>query len=134
MDEGLKNKSEINLLAAQILHDKNFYDSVCHPAYYACLQLMSYKLIGIGFDLEKQAAKASSKYRGNSHVAILKEFQQYFKIAQYQDERLCRNGIRKLKAYRERADYKNERILQEESDDCITLAKNISRIINNAKP
>lgn len=134
MDEGLKNKSEINLLAAQALHDKNFYDSVCHPAYYACLQLMSYKLIGIGFDLEKQAAKASSKYRGNSHVAILKEFQQYFKIAQYQDERLCRNGIRKLKAYRERADYKNERILQEESNDCITLAKNISRIINNAKP
>lgn len=32
-----KNKSEINMMAAETLFEKCLYPSCCHPAYYSCV-------------------------------------------------------------------------------------------------
>jgi hypothetical protein len=38
----LKNKSELNLGAAELLHQYSYYSSVVHCAYYSCIQLMKH--------------------------------------------------------------------------------------------
>ena len=65
----LRDKSELNADVAELLYEKSYYDNVCHPSYYACLQLMSHKLIKKGMDLDRQASIASSRFGGNSHKA-----------------------------------------------------------------
>ena len=130
MDE-LKDKSTLNLSAAEILYQNYHYDSVCHPAYYACLQLMSYKLIRKGISLNKQGSLASSEYDGNSHKAIIKEIESYIKTTDYHDKKLYKDYVKKLKEMRERADYKEVRIKPEESKECIDMSKFVIKILNS---
>lgn len=126
----LKDKSDINLMATQLLYDNALYDSVCHPAYYACLQLMSHKLIRKGIDLNQQASIASAQYNGNSHIALIKEIEPYLKTGDYQRKRAYMSYVRKLKEMREKADYKNQKISCDESGSCISMAKFVTQILN----
>ena len=129
----LKGKSELNMDAAKLMLEHSYYDSVCHPAYYACLQLMSHKLIRKGIDLEKQGLLSSSQYRGNSHKAILSEIRKCIEIDDYKDEVRYDKSVKKLKEMRERADYKLSRIKREESEKCINMAEFVIGIINSIR-
>lgn len=129
----LKDKSELNMDAAELMFKHSYYDSVCHPAYYACLQLMSHKLIRKGVDLDKQGIIASSQYQGNSHKAIISETLKYIKTNDYNEEREYRRYVGKLKEMRERADYKLSRISRDESKTCIDMARFVVGIINTIR-
>ena len=129
----LKDKSELNMNAAEKMFECSYYDSVCHPAYYACLQLMSHKLIRKGVGLDRQWSIASSQYGGNSHKALLSEIKKHLRISDYKDEKRYKNDILKLKEMRERSDYKLFRISKEESENCINMAKFVIGIINTIR-
>lgn len=129
----LKDKSEINMNAAEKMFECSYYDSVCHPAYYACLQLISHKLIRKGVGLDKQGAIASSQYGGNSHKALLGEIKKCLSLSDYKDEQRYSKNILKLKEMRERADYKLSRISRDESENCIVMAKFVIGIINTIR-
>lgn len=118
--------------AAALMLKHSYYDSVCHPAYYACLQLMSHKLIRKGVSLEQQGAIASSQYGGNSHKALISEIKKHISI-DYKEEKEYNKSVLKLKEMRERADYKLCRISKEESEKCIDMAKFVIGIINSIR-
>ncbi len=42
----LKSKSDINLMAAELLHKNSLYPSVVHCSYYSCFQLMKHLWLG----------------------------------------------------------------------------------------
>jgi len=132
MDD-LLNKSDINLLAAEVLQKKTYYDSVCHPTYYACLQLMSYKLISRGISLEQQRQITDSRYNCHSHRYLIEETTKLIKFESCIDERDYKKAIKELKSKREDADYHEVRILPEDSQKCIELANNITRIIRSIR-
>lgn len=126
----LSDKSDLNMLSAELLQKSSYYDSVCHPVYYACFQLMSHKLIRKGIDLSQQGSIASSQYGGNSHKAVIKTIDQYLNKTNHSDKILYDKYIKKLKEMRERADYKNVRIKQDESDKCIKMSKFVIQVLN----
>lgn len=121
----LYDKSELNFDASQLLYNNNLYDCVCHPAYYSCLQLMSHKLIMKKIDLSTQAALTSRDYQGHSHQYLINETRKLMKFDKFTDERRYKSFIKQLKEFRERADYKEEKITQEESLQCISMAKEV---------
>ena len=127
----LKDKSDLNLEASRLLCSSSLYDNVCHPAYYACLQLISYKLAKKGIDLNQQATIASSQYNGNSHKALINSISSYIKTDDYHDKKLYDKYIKELKEMRERADYKNARIKKEESEKCIRMSEFVVHILNS---
>lgn len=127
----LYDKSQLNLDAATFLYDKGLYDSVCHPAYYSCLQLMKHKLIKKGLSLEEQASLSSASYNGNSHQCVIEETCKYLTFQKYRDEQNYRNGVKQLKEARELSDYKDSRISPDESYKCIQKAKEIQQKVNS---
>lgn len=127
----LYEKSDLNIDAAEKLYNHCLYDSVCHPAYYSCLQLMSHKLIKKGVSLSDQASLCSTKYFGHSHKCLIEETCKRLKFDKCRDEQDYRNGVKQLKEKRESSDYKEERISQEASEACIKLAKEIRQKLNS---
>lgn len=125
MSDNLKDKSELNLDAAKILLENRLYDSICHPAYYACLQLMSYKLIRKGTSLKEQSSEISQRYYGHSHKYLINKTSSIIKFNNYRDKLLYEGAIKKLKAKREDSDYHDVRIAPNEGEKCIELAEQV---------
>ncbi|WP_074434161.1 HEPN domain-containing protein [Bacteroides neonati] len=127
----LYDKSEINLEAAEKLHQAGLYDSVCHPSYYSCLQLMSHKLIRKGVSLSTQGTISSSTYHGSSHKCLIYETCKFLSFEGVRDRQNYTNNIKQLKEKRENADYHEKRISHDQSKECIRLAKEIRSKINS---
>ena len=127
---GLYNKSEINLEAANLLNENGFYASACHPIYYSCLQLIAHKLITRNVTLEKQAALSSSCYSGNSHKCLIKESVKLIKVDRHREKKEYEDNLKQLKELRERADYKNDEIKQEECTQALAIVKLVIQKIN----
>lgn len=127
----LYNKSEINFDAANVLYEARMYDSVCHPTYYSCLQLMSHKLIRKGVSLYDQGVLASNKYGGKSHKCLITETSQLIKFESNRDKQNYINGVKQLKEKREDSDYHEIRISRDQSEECIKLAREIRLKINS---
>lgn len=121
----LRDKSEINIDSAELLHENNKYCSVCHPAYYACLQMMEYILIRKGKSLKVQAAETSKCYYGHSHQYLIKETTQLIRFDSFRETQNYSNSIKQLKAYREISDYHDVNITRDQSEKAIQLAKEL---------
>lgn len=58
MTDDLLYKSQINMDVADELRKGGYWDSACHPMYYACLQLITHKLLKSGITLESQGSES----------------------------------------------------------------------------
>src|ERR1700733_12573272 len=104
----LKNKSDINKLAAELLLKSTYYVSSVHSSYYMCIQLMLY----IIFHKKKIKTKADfnlevkNRSHGGSHghaiYIIGLELANAHKMDAYKN---FQNLVPKLKEYREKSDY-----------------------------
>lgn len=131
----LKNKSEINMDAAQLLLDKGLYPSCCHPAYYGCIQLMKYILnekAGINYkqqEIEISLLESNKVSRKGSHNYLIDKLFHLISQSGKKEDKLAaktfKNEIEDLKRHREIADYKNEYIGIEISTQSIQKAKSI---------
>jgi len=129
----LCDKSEINIDAAELLNKNNKYCSVCHPAYYACLQMMEYKLIRKGKSLKLQATEISQYYKGHSHKYLIEETKKLIRFDKFREEQNYSNSIKQLKEYREISDYHDVNITHDESTKAIQLAKELLVKINSIR-
>lgn len=129
MDE-LLTKSQLNTEAAQILFDKQLYSSACHPIYYSCLQLISYKLIRCGLTLDAQSSLSSKKYYGKSHKCLIEESRKRIKCSGHREEKEFKDGLYQLKELREKADYKEDVVMQQECQAGMDIAKLLIQKIN----
>jgi uncharacterized protein (UPF0332 family) len=123
----LLNKSDLNLNAAEFLFKGGHYATVCHPAYYSCLQLIKYKIKkSLKIDYSQQSSEASVSYRGNTHVYLINKVKNEISIkrgrAEAQD---FEREIKDLKELRERADYQNISISFSDCERAIQKAKDL---------
>jgi hypothetical protein len=127
----LLNKSELNMLAADYLYKGCHYATVCHPAYYSCLQLMKFKIKDkLAISYEEQDKEISST-KSNSHGYIISKI--VLRIEKKKGSMAARNfknAIYDLKLLREKSDYLNIRASQDNCDRAITLAKQLIQTIN----
>ncbi|MDY0173940.1 MAG: hypothetical protein RBR62_01975 [Bacteroidales bacterium] len=128
----LKNKSEINIGAAQLLFDKHYFPSVPHPAYYSCLQLMKHIICKkIYKDYDIQEAEIAIHGIG-SHMYYINTIAE--EIESKQNKRQASEFTRKikeLKALREKADYANTSINFEQARGTIQRAQETIETLQN---
>lgn len=128
----LKNKSEINSVAAQLLFDKHYYPSVPHPAYYCCLQLMKHIICKkINIDYLTQAIEIASNGIG-SHKYYINTIAETIASKQnkHQASEFTRK-IKELKVIREEADYDNTSIDIGRARDTIQRAQEMIKTLQN---
>ncbi|MBA5649998.1 HEPN domain-containing protein [Bacteroides fragilis] len=129
----LKDKSDLNISAAEFMLEKNMYCSVCHPAYYSCLQLMKYYIKNkLDIDYERQATDTSSTYHGDSHRYIITIIRQKLKESINKEvARVFDSQIKDLKNWRITSDYSHEDVNRDQCIDAIRIAKEIRKTITN---
>lgn len=131
MDD-LLHKSQLNIEVAELLYERKFCDSACHPMYYACLQLITHKLIKKGITLERQSSLISGDYKGNSHRYWISEsYKQLNPSISFRERKAYKDNLYQLKELREKSDYKEQRISEMECFNGINLAKQVIQQINS---
>lgn len=130
MDEFLV-KSQFNETAATLLYNNHLYDSVFHPIYYSCLQLIIHKLIKKGITLDQQSTLIASRYKGNSHRCLIEESKKQITFNSIREKKEYGDNIKQLKDFREKADYKECRINQSQCCDGINIAILVRQKINS---
>lgn len=122
----LLDKSALNMNAAEYLLKEGHYDSVCHPAYYSCFQLMKHKVChSMHIDYEAQEREIVSS-RQNTHQYTIRKITDY--IQQQKGAWVAQQfnrDIKDLKKHRENSDYKIIRLGRDTCEACVTLAKHI---------
>ncbi|MBJ2174058.1 hypothetical protein JBL43_07410 [Aureibaculum sp. A20] len=134
----LKNKSEINLAAAEVLIERDdFFAPSVHCSYYGCLQYIKSKLNQIGISYQQMNSEISaSRQVGvrtlNSHAYPIDLICR--KIEEKSDliyKKSVKDKIKTLKTFREISDYQNENINREKSIAALELSKEIIKLIKN---
>ena len=129
----LKNKSEINFLAAEMLHKNSLYPSVIHCSYYSTFQLMKFiwleKMEKDENELRSLSNKSSDK---GSHEVLINEIVRWL-ATKGANSRDFNNKIGMLKKLRRKADYENTQIDIQISSDSIKLCKETSGILRMLK-
>ena len=127
----LLNKSELNLNAAQYLCRDGHYATVCHPAYYSCLQLMKFKVKDkLKINYEQQEREIGSG-KTNSHQYLIDKIAG--KIQEIKGFNTAKNFIftmKRLKTLRETSDYSDLPVDRAMCEKAIQLAQELRLIIN----
>jgi uncharacterized protein (UPF0332 family) len=118
----LKNKSELNLDAAELLHNQSFYPSVVHCAYYSCFQLMKHVWLNSMGKSEDDLRTLNNNSRQGSHDVLINQIKLFAQGKSQNDRELYRD-ILQLKRLRVDADYKEVSIDSAKSNEAIVLSK-----------
>jgi len=128
----LKTKSEHNMIASELLIKEHLHSSSVHCSYYACFQLLQYKMYYSLNLSEKEQSSQISLEGGNTHKYILNKVFDYLKSKPElrREHSNFKREIKDLKLLRTTADYKNIKINFELSDKAHNLAEKLIRFIN----
>lgn len=128
----LKQKSEDNLKAAQLLHDERLCNSSVHCSYYSCLQMMKHYLCNISNISYDDQADCCGLEMG-THKFVYSYFLKILKNKKIipNDFVTFNTNYTLLKLKREKADYTNKMIGTRESEKSINALNNIIEIFNS---
>ena len=123
----LKEKSEFNIDAAQLLIDNYLYAPSVHCSYYSCFQLMKFTMnnfFGISYDELRQRISVSTSGGTYSYVTYFfnKEVRRKNGISDYSD---FSRKIKDLKEFRESSDYDDIEITIDKSTKALQYATDI---------
>ncbi len=128
----LKQKSEFNILAADILKSKVLYAPSVHCSYYSCFQLMKYsikKLLKIEYDeLSDMIATSNTNTHNFVINLIAKEIKNKFGNIPYRN---FSNNIKDLKKFRVDSDYHNIEVNISHSQEAYNIANEVLKQIKN---
>lgn len=125
-----KEKANQSLLSAKYLIEKKAYSNSVHCAFYSCLQTMFHVLFNKK-KIDQNKFVIDGKYnRTGSHLQAFKLIETEIANKYPTDSKWFKNYFFQLKRLREKADYTNEFIKQEEVYEAINKANSISSIIN----
>ena len=129
----LRNKSEMLMDAAVLLHKNTYYLAVAHAAYYSCYQMMKYIWLYSMCKTEEQLELNTSQSRFGSHEYLLNEVVKHIiekkNENSNEDARFLRNNIPILKKLRTDADYKDTTFDCEKSENSMKLSKDLLSIL-----
>ena len=129
----IKQKSEFNVMAADILFKQNLYAPAIHCAYYGCFQRIKsilHNYFGITYDdINNEVATQ----RIGEHVCVLdriiREIESRRLLPQRERKSLY-NKMRDLKDLRVLADYKNEEIRYDKAETALNFSKDIRDLLS----
>ena len=124
----LRNKSEINLDSAELLHKNYMYPSVVHCSYYSCYQLMKHIWLTSMSKTDAELRLLTSSTKEGSHEVLINQLYFYIK-SRSQDFREFNNTIGQLKKLRRKADYEDVQIDFSKSKNSIDLSKSTLSIL-----
>lgn len=128
MNSSLRNKSEINIDAAEHLFSHSIYTPVAHCAYYSCYQFMLHIWLFKMNKTESELEIITKNSKQGSHEVLINQIAIYLKNKK-QDSRNFNNEIVSLKKLRLKADYHNIDIGSEISANSIKLSKSTLAIL-----
>ncbi len=120
----LLEKSNNNILAADLMVANEFYSSSIHCYYYSTFQLMSHIIFNL-FNVDENQFRKKIKGK-NSHNYLINHFRNDL-IMGGQDIRVIGNDLRDLKQLRREADYTQKVITKSNSSS----ARHFSLKLNN---
>ena len=127
-----QKKSEIFFDSAKLLHDKNYYPSVAHDAYYSCLLLLKHIWV---YKMGKTQAELKSICEENHsgvHEILINSVGKWIKGNSKDDAiREFNNKIVALKRLRTNADYDDENFDYTKSSKSISLAGDIIPLLKH---
>lgn len=118
----LKNKSELNLGAAELLHKASYYPSVVHCAYYSCIQLMKHIWLHSMGKSEQDLKIINNSSNQGSHEILINQLKSFVR-SKSQNDRDFNRDILQLKRLRVNADYDDISIDYSKSNQSIGLSK-----------
>lgn len=118
----LKNKSELNLGATELLHQQSYYPSVVHCAYYSCIQLMKHTWLTSMGKSEQELRVLNNSSNQGSHEVLINQIKSFIQ-SKSQNDRDFNRDILQLKRLRVNADYDEISIDYTKSNQSIGLSK-----------
>ena len=126
----LKEKSEFNFEAAQVLIDKYLYAPSVHCSYYGCFQLMKFTMFnhfGISYDELRQ--NVSVKRTGGTHTYVTDFYNKAVRKNGISDYSNFSRKIKDLKEFRESSDYDDVEITIDKSQKALSYATELKQYI-----
>jgi len=126
----LKEKSEFNFEAAQVLIDKYLFAPSVHCSYYGCFQLMKFTMLnhfGISYDELRQ--RVSVKTTGGMHTYVTDFYNRAVRKNGISDYSNFSRKIKDLKEFRESSDYDDVEITIDKSHKALSYATEIKQYI-----
>ncbi|NLU38559.1 MAG: HEPN domain-containing protein [Bacteroidales bacterium] len=126
MDQ-LKQKSEFNFLAAELLLKENLYAPSVHCSYYSCLQLIKFSIKDFfGVEYSVLSSNIANSKNINSHKYMIEFVKNELKgNIDSQSERDFSRHIKDLKQFREESDYDDIEIVREMGEKALSLAREV---------
>jgi hypothetical protein len=124
----LKNKSELNLGAAELLHQYSYYSSVVHCAYYSCIQLMKHTWLNSMGKSDNDLRNLNNSSSQASHEVLINQIKIFIQ-SKSQNGRVFNRDILQLKRLRVNADYDEILIDSKKSNDSLILSKSSLNIL-----
>jgi len=124
----LKNKSELNLGAAKLLHQYSYYSSVVHCAYYSCIQLMKHTWLNSMGKSDNDLRNLNNSSSQGSHEVLINQIKIFIQ-SKSQNGRVFNRDILQLKRLRVNADYDEILIDSKKSNDSLILSKSSLNIL-----
>lgn len=123
----LKEKSEFNIDAAQVLIDKYLFAPSVHCSYYSCFQLMKFTINAyFGMSYNELRQKVSVNTSGGTHTYVTHffntEVRKKYGLTDYTD---FSRKIKDLKEFRESSDYDDSEITIDNSTKALQYAKEL---------
>ena len=130
----LKNKSDINIRAAELLHKQSYYPSVVHCAYYSCIQFMKHIWLTEMNKTEEDLRQLNQNSTDGSHEVLINEIKKNLTMQKLDSSsRVFYKDILQLKRLRVNADYDDLQIDSTISNNSITLSKSVLKNLKNGK-
>ncbi len=121
----LKEKSNFNIDAAEILIENSLYAPSVHCSYYSCFQLLKYSMNDF-FEISYNKLSVNiATSPMNTHKYIVEYINSQLKNNKIENNRWFYNSIKDLKHFREESDYDNLEINLDKSTRAFDMAKNI---------
>jgi hypothetical protein len=124
----LKNKSELNLGAAELLHQYSYYSSVVHCAYYSCIQLMKHTWLNSMGKSDNDLRNLNNSSSQGSHEVLINQIKIFIQ-SKSQNGRVFNRDILQLKRLRVNADYDEILIDSKKSNETLILFKSSLNIL-----
>jgi uncharacterized protein (UPF0332 family) len=128
----LKEKSEFNIAAAELLLEKDYYAPSLHCSYYSCFQLIKFTIKDFfGTDYETLSSNISSSKK-NTHQYIIDYISN--ELINFTDTKTGRDFKRKikdLKQFRQESDYDDMEITIEKGNAAYLQAVEIRTYLTN---
>jgi hypothetical protein len=133
----LKNKSDHNHLAAEMLIENRLHAPSVHCSYYSCFQLSKYALkefVGINYEEQEEELnqlKQNPSTKFGSHEYVIFKLGNEIKRVSTKDYRIFSTNFKVLKSFRRKSDYLDELVTDEQSKESLRLSTELIHLLKS---